>query len=291
MVLFDKTQLSERSEKMEQQNDKLKDAALAVTEAGAETLLNNLPSLSGALAGAGLQGAAAVVADGVIGAVAPGIFGAVLGYRARRSERNLVTFVSELAEHIDVVNERLSRLEEKQEEKFSKGVYRDALLDCIIDENETAKVAHGVNAFINVMGEQDIDDSFVLTLFDDLSRLNRLDIRVLNLYGNSYLTGIGIDDDYSKLISEEGIDESQCRVIRQKLCRFGLLESRNEEKRDKNLKTVQDSLAELIKQLSSNRAKKLKAPHYQKLSLSDSYKITPLGNRYLRMIRPVDCSE
>ncbi len=271
--------------------EKAKDASLAIAESGVDTLLDNLPELSGALAQAGLHGAASVVADGVVGAVVPGVFGAVMGYKVRRFEKNVIELVSELSTNMDKVNERLDRLEENQRKKFSDGVYRDAFLDSIIDENEPDKVAYSVNAFINAMGEGNVSDSFMLALFDDLSRLSRLDIRVLRLYGSSYLTGIQVDDDYERLMSEEGIDESQYRSIREKLRRFGLLQSKNEEKREKNLELVQDTLAELIKQLGSGKPKKVQVPKYKQISSFDSYGITSLGNKYLRMIKPVADSE
>lgn len=271
--------------------EKVKDASLAIVESGTETVLDNLPKLSGALAQADLHGAASVVADGVVGAVAPGVFGAVMGYKVRRFERNVIELISELSSSMDKVNERLDRLDENQRRKFSEGMYRDAFLDSIVNENEPEKVAYCVRAFINAMGEEGISDSFMVALFDDLSRLSRLDIRVLNLHVGGYLFDNQVDDDYSRLITEEGIDESQYRSIRQKLCRFGLLQSRNEEKREQNLEEVQEVLADLVKQLSSNKPKKLKALKCQRITHSDSYAITPLGRRYLRMMRQVNESE
>lgn len=271
--------------------EKAKDASLAIVESGTETVLDNLPKLSGALARAGLHGAASVVADGVVGAVAPGVFGAVMGYKVRRFERNIIELISELSANMDEVNNRLNQLEESQRKKFSDGMYCDVFLDSIVNENEPEKVACCVHAFINAMGEESISDSFMVALFDDLSRLSRLDIRVLNLHAGEYLFDNQVDDDYSRLIVEEGIDESQYRSIRQKLCRFGLLQSKNEEKREQNLEEVQEVLADLVKQLSSNKPKKLKAPKYQRITHSDSYAITPLGRRYLRMMRRVDESE
>lgn len=215
--------------------EKVKDASLAIVESGTETVLDNLPKLSAALTQAGLHGAASVVADGVVGAVAPGVFGAVMGYKVRRFERNVIELISELSASMDKVNERLNRLDENQRRKFSEGMYRDAFLDSIVNENEPEKVVYCVHAFINAMGEEGVSDSFMVALFDDLSRLSRLDIRVLNLHGGSYFTEGRTDDDYNRLISEERIDESQYRSIRQKLCRFGLLQSKNEEKREQNL--------------------------------------------------------
>lgn len=268
--------------------EKVKDASLAIVESGTETVLDNLPKLSAALTQAGLHGAASVVADGVVGAVAPGVFGAVMGYKVRRFERNVIELISELSASMDKVNERLNRLDENQRRKFSEGMYRDAFLDSIVNENEPEKVVYCVHAFINAMGEEGVSDSFMVALFDDLSRLSRLDIRVLNLHGGSYFTEGRTDDDYNRLISEEGIDESQYRSIRQKLCRFGLLQSKNEEKREQNLEEVQEVLAELIKKINTNKIKKLHDPKYQRITSSDSYAITPLGRRYLRMMRQVD---
>lgn len=167
-------------------------------------------------------------------------------------------------------------------------MYRDAFLDSIVNENEPEKVVYCVHAFINAMGKEGVSDSFMVALFDDLSRLSRLDIRVLNLHGGSYFTEGRTDDDYNRLISEEGIDESQYRSIRQKLCRFGLLQSKNEEKREQNLEEVQEVLAEFIKKININKIKKLHDPKYQRITSSDSYAITPLGRRYLRMMRQVD---
>ena len=121
--------------------EKVKDASLAIVESGTETVLDNLPMLSAALTQAGLHGAASVVADGVVGAVAPGVFGAVMGYKVRRFERNMIELVSELSANMDKVNNRLNQLEESQRKKFSDGMYRDVFLDSIVNENEPEKVA------------------------------------------------------------------------------------------------------------------------------------------------------
>ena len=113
-------------------------------------------------------------------------------------------------------------------------------------------------------------------------------MRVLRLHGSPFIIGYEVDDDWARLLSEEGIDDLQYRSIREKLCRFGLLQSKNEEKRDKNLNEVQECLVELVKQLSSKKAPKIpKEPKIQKLSISDSFSITSMGNRYLRLMGPV----
>lgn len=264
------------------------DAASAAIEAGAEAIADNLPVLAEVARGAGLEGPAALLADGVVGAIAPRAFGFITAYKMSRAERNVALLIGELSQKLGVVNRRLEALESSERDKFTEGKYRDAFLDSIVDEIEEDKVRVSVNAFLNLMGEANVADSQALTLFDDLTRLSSLDLRVLRLHGDPCNIGYDSHDDLRTLMAEERLDESQYRAIREKLCRFGLLNSKNEEKRDNNLESVQKCLAELIKQLSSPKSAKLpKAPKIQKLSSSDSYKISSLGNRYLRLMGPV----
>lgn len=263
------------------------DLAATGTETIAETTADNLPLLASAIHDAGFQGAASILADGVIGAVAPGALGLVFGYRMRRVERNLVTLINELSANRDIVNDRLDSLEAAVRAKYTNGSYRDAFLDSVVDENEPEKVSRNVNAFINCMAHSNAGDSFVLTLFDDLSRLNRLDIRILKLHYYNPITGHMIDDSFDRLIQEEGIYYGEYGTIREKLCRLGLLESKNEEKREKNLKAVQDAVSELLSQLDKKNPKIPKPPKLQRINSSDSYSITSLGRRYLELIRPV----
>lgn len=263
------------------------DAAIATAESASETTFNNLPMLASAVGEAGLQGAASLLADGIVGAVAPGVLGAVMNYRLKRMERNIIVLIDEMASNLEIVNDRLNALDYDTRSKFTSGKYRDAFLDSVINENESETVARNVNAFVNLMGRESISDSFALTLFDDLARLNRLDIRVLKLHYHNPITNYEVDDDYFRLTTEEDIDDSQYRAIREKLCRLGLLCSKNEEKREKNLEATHETLTELLKQLSSKSPKLPKPPKIQKVSMSDSYSITSLGRQYLELIRPV----
>ena len=263
------------------------DFAATSAEAVAETAADNLPLLASAIHDAGFQGAASILADGVVGAIAPGALGFVFGYRMKRTERNLITLINKMSSNIEIVNERLDSLETTVRDKFTNGSYRDAFLDSVVDENEPEKVSRNVNAFINCMAHGNASDSFILTLFDDLSRLNRLDIRVLKLHYHNSITGHIVDDSFDRLIQEEGIDYSEYRTIREKLCRLGLLESKNEEKREKNLEAVQDAVNELLSQLGKKNPKIPKPPKLQRINTSDSYSITSLGRRYLELIRPV----
>ncbi|MEI3376419.1 MAG: hypothetical protein V8R08_01020 [Coriobacteriales bacterium] len=161
----------------------------------------------------------------------------------------------------------------------------------MINENEPKKVSQRVNAFVNLMAQENPSDSFVLTLFDDLSRMSELDVRVLKLHYHNPFVESDPDDDYFRLITEEGIDDAQYRIIREKLCRLGLLSSKNEEKREKNLEATQKAVTELLKQLDKKNPKWPRPPRIQKTMHSDSFSITSLGRHYLDLIRPISESQ
>lgn len=267
--------------------DAVADAEIAAIDTGAEVVADNLPVLAGLAQQIGLDGTASILADSTLGVIAPRTLGFVMSYKMNRAERNVSLLIYELSNKMDEVNRRLGALESARRNKFVGGVYQEAFLDSIVDEAK-GKVRLCVKAFLNLMGEDGASDGFALTLFDDLARLNVLDLRVLRLHGYSFLTGYENNDDLGTLMVEEGLDESHYRAIREKLCGFGLLESKNEEKREKNLDEVQKCLTELIKQLSSAKNTKLpKPPRSQGMTRGDSYAISSLGVRYLRLIGQV----
>lgn len=272
---------------LERAKETAADATSATVEASVEVALDNLPVLAAAMREAGLQGAANILADSIVGAVAPGALSLVVNYRLNRMQRNVRYLIDELASNPDVVNGRLDALEPVVRSKFVEGPYRDAFLDSVVNENESEKVFQSVNAFVNLMDQENPSDSFVLTFFDDLSRMSMLDVRVLKLHYRNPLTGFEPEDDCLKLTTEEGVDDGQYRIVREKLCRLGLLGSRNEEKREKNLEATQEVVAELLKQLDKKNPRLPKPPRIQRISRSDSFFITSLGRHYLELIRPV----
>ncbi|MEI3376420.1 MAG: hypothetical protein V8R08_01025 [Coriobacteriales bacterium] len=99
------------------------DTASAATESSIEVALDNMPALASAMNDAGLQGAASILADGVVGAVAPGVLGFVVSYRLNRMQRNIKHLIRELASNLDIVNNRLDSLEPMIRDKFVEGSY------------------------------------------------------------------------------------------------------------------------------------------------------------------------
>jgi len=256
-------------------------------EVGASVFLENLPELSTEVAGImGNEALGATIqslAGGVLGAVAPAFLGIKLSFQQKRFERNMVKMVSSINKNHEIMAQRLDNLEAEVRQKFINGPYRDVLLDNIISENQEQKVQDNINGFINLMGVENPNDDIVFTFFHTLSQMNELDIRVLRLYRPTF----DMDESHENFLDvmrEERIDETQYNFIREKLCRLGMLHSKNEERRDENLDILGKTLNELIKQLYSKKPKEVKAPRLNRITRTESYRITFLGRQYLSFI-------
>lgn len=264
------------------------DLAGAALEAGTASFLDNLPELGTAAAGIiGNEAVSTVVqtlTSGLLGAVAPSLFGVKLSFQQRRFERNIVKMLGTVAQKQDIIEQRLNQLEPEVRQKFMNGPYRDVLFDNIIAENQEQKVQDNINGYINLMGLENPNDDVIFTFFHTLSQMNELDIRVLKLYRPSYEKDEEDCENYMDVMREENIDESQYNFIRQKLCRLGMLDSKNEANRDENLDILGKTLTELIKQLNSKAPKVVREPKLKKIPRSESYSITPLGRQYLNFI-------
>lgn len=267
-----------------------KDISVSVADAICEEGAGHVPEIASFVSELAFDGAALTVADGILGALVPGAYAAVQGYKMRRTERNIRTALFELRRSMDEINARLEMLEEQDRCKYSGG-YRDAYLDTIVDENQEEKVRCCTWAFVNSMGVSESNEDMFFTLFGDLADLNMLDIRTLRLYKPVYLADVGGGDDPITLMREEGIDDAQYRFVREKLARFGLLSRNNDLKREKNQASLQETVIELVKQQSAKKPKAVKLPRFERVNSSDSYKITSLGCKYLQMLeRPSSSS-
>lgn len=260
----------------------------ASLEVGTSMLLENLPELGAEVAGIiGNEAVSTVIqslAGGLLGAIAPAFLGIKMSFQQKRFERNMTKMVGFICQKQAVIEERLNLLAPEVRQKFIDGPYRDVLLDNIISENQEQKVQDNINGFINLMGVEDPNDDIVFTFFHTLSELNELDIRVLRLYRPYFEKDEENQESFTDVLEDENIDYSQYNFIREKLCRLGMLYSKNEEKRDKNLDVLGETLTELIKQLYSKNPKQVKSPKIQKIFRTESYRITTLGRQYLEFI-------
>lgn len=260
----------------------------AMLEVGTATILDNLSELGIAAAGIIENEAVGTVVktltSGLLGAVAPSLLGVTLSFQQKRFERNMVKMLNAVVQKQGIIEQRLNQLEPEVRQKFIDGPYRDVLFDNIIAENQEQKVQDNINGYINLMGPENPNDDVVFTFFHTLSQMNELDIRILRLYRPLY----GVDEEnrenFMDVMREENIDESQYNFIREKLCRLGMLDSKNEANRDENLDVLGKTLTELIKQLYSKKPKEVKAPKLKRITRSESYSLTRLGWQYLTFI-------
>ena len=275
-------------EKVKRAKETAQDLAGATVEVGVTEFLDNLPELG--IAAANIIGNEAVSAaiqtltGGLLGAVAPAFLGVKLSYQQRRFERNMVKMLNAVVQKQDIIEQRLNQLAPDVRQKFIDGPYRDVLFDNIIAENQEQKVQDNINGYINVMGLENPNDDVIFTFFHTLSQMNELDIRILRLYLPTYEKGEEGHETFLDVMREENIDESQYNFIREKLCRLGMLDSKNEANRDENLDILGTTLTELIKQLYSKKPKEVKIPKLKRITRSESYDITRLGRQYLAFI-------
>lgn len=266
----------------------VKDLAGSTLEVGTSLVIENLPEFGAEVAGIiGNEAIGATIqtlTGGLLGAVAPSLLGVKLSFQQKRFERNMIKMVTSLREKQEIIEQRMNQLNPEVQQKFISGPYRDVLLDNIVSENQEQKVQDNINGYINLMGIENPNDDIVFTFFHTLSQMNELDIRILKLYRPTYEMSEEEQESFQDVMRDEDIDQSQYNFIREKLCRLGMLYSKNTEKRDENLDILGEKLTELIKQLHSKKPKEVKAPKLKRITRSESYRITRLGRQYLTFI-------
>lgn len=266
----------------------VKDLAGSTVEVGTSLVIENLPEFGAEVAGIiGNEAIGATIqtlTGGLLGAVAPSLLGVKLSFQQKRFERNMIKMVTSLREKQEIIEQRMNQLNPEVQQKFISGPYRDVLLDNIVSENQEQKVQDNINGYINLMGIENPNDDIVFTFFHTLSQMNELDIRILRLYRPTYEMSEEEQESFQDVMRDEDIDQSQYNFIREKLCRLGMLYSKNTEKKDENLDILGEKLTELIKQLHSKKPKEVKAPKLKRITRSESYRITRLGRQYLTFI-------
>lgn len=150
----------------------------------------------------------------------------------------------------------------------------EALLDNIVDEIQEKLVEYNVNGYINLLKSDHTNIDLGLMFFKTMSQLNDLDIRILKVYSNLGTEGESI----VSICNELDLELNQIQFIKEKLERFGLLQSRHEEMNENNLDAI-------VKYLEKVKKKgDVKVPSLRRVRGTDSYRITSLGRHYLTMI-------
>lgn len=150
-----------------------------------------------------------------------------------------------------------------------------------MDEIQERMVEYNVNGYINLLKSDHTNIDLGLMFFKTMSQLNDLDIRILKVYSNLETDGESI----VSICNELNLEMNQIRFIKEKLERFGLLQSRNEEMNDDNLDRIVKYLEKVKKENRKRNPNDVKVPSLKRVSSSDSYRNTSLGRSYLTMIK------
>ena len=151
-----------------------------------------------------------------------------------------------------------------------------------IDEIQEKKIEYNINGYANILNGSEVNEDFSLTFFKTLAQLNELDIRILRCYAG-YMGDGG--ESVQDICENTGIDYTQVRFVKEKLSRYGLLQSRNEEINDKNMESMVKYMQDVERESHKSKPKDVKVPKLKKLFGTDSYSITMLGRRYLALMQ------
>lgn len=214
----------------------------------------------------------------VVGSVLPVANNILLSFNQHRLERNVL-------KAINIIQSRQTELENRMNELLENNpLYTrqitEALLDNIVDEIQERMVEYNVNGYINLLRSDHTNIDLGLMFFKTMSQLNDLDIRILKVYSNLGTEGESI----VSICNELDLELNQIQFIKEKLERFGLLQSRNEEMNDDNLDKIVKYLEKVKRENRKKNPNDVKVPSLKRVSGADSYRITSLGRHYLTMI-------
>lgn len=214
----------------------------------------------------------------VIESVLPVANNVLLSYKQHCLERNVLNALNNVQNRQTELENRMKGLLENNSAFITQ--ITEALLDNIVDEIQEKMVEYNVNGYINLLKSDHTNIDLGLMFFKTMSQLNDLDIRILKVYSNLKTDGESI----VSICNELNLELNQIRFIKEKLERFGLLQSRNEEINENNLEMIVKYLEKVKKENRKRNPDDVKVTSLKRVSASDSYRITPRGRHYLTMI-------
>lgn len=210
--------------------------------------------------------------EGVVGAIVPGMAGAMVAYKQKRAEQMLEKFMIETKKRQGDLEEKLLKLDVDKVNEIT-GKYFGIVTGYVKDEVQEEKIKYLVNGFINLSSFENINEDFVLTYYDTLKTLRMVDIGVLKYYGEL------IQQSYTEVTNELNIEYEQYDAIREKLARLGLFTTKRDEAEDnlyENLINMQNYLGDLAKN------KKASLKKFKRADKKDSYTISKFGREFIR---------
>ncbi len=263
---------------MGERKTKIKDLVAAGKDEVVAAVIESdaFPELIKDIADVALSEGTATMIGGVMGALAPRLNGVFLSYKENRFERNVLKTIELMNSRIVEIDKKLSALSEQVRERF-QNEYSGWFLNNIYEEKQESKIKYHVDGFIGMM-EESVSEDTMLMFMDTLNQLTTLDIRVLSLYCFQN------DDTILDVMREFNVDDGELNVSKEKLARFGLLERKNDIQRDNNIDMVVEYLVKLNKESKKKNPTTVRLPSIKKIPHSESYKITTLGNTFLKRL-------
>lgn len=247
-------------------------------EVGKEVVEKLLPAVIQEAASFLFDKGVGMLACEIVGSVLPVANNVLLSYKQHRLERNVLNA-------LNIVQNRQTEIEYKMNELLENNrafitQVTEALLDNIVDEIQEKLVEYNVNGYINLLKSDHTNIDLGLMFFKTMSQLNDLDIRILKVYSNLGTEGESI----VSICNELDLEPNQIQFIKEKLERFGLLQSRHEEMNDDNLDNIVKYLEKVKRENRKKNPNDVKVPNLKRVRGTDSYRITSLGRHYLTLI-------
>lgn len=210
--------------------------------------------------------------DGVVGSAVPGVVNAMLAYKQRQLERNMILFMelSKAREH--ELNERLNRLEESRIAEI-KNTYFGIASDYAIRTIQTEKINYIVNGFVSITESDNPSEDVILMYFDMLDQLTLLDLKVLISYTAA--------DTLESTQDEFGVKHEELKMVRGKLNRLGLIQTPAEE----NYEEVYRNVVQITSVLNDFFAGKSVRPKFSRLSKFRNIRLTPFAKEFLEFFK------
>lgn len=257
-------------------NDRIKDLIdSAKGEIGNILLEEAAPGIVEEAAKEVLKGTALEIVSQGAGLVIPGVGNMVLSYKQKRMERNIEKFLEKIVLRQDELNKKLETLEKEQIKRFGNDCF-GLVADYVLNVRQEEKIDYIVNGFVNLSGDQDVGLDKIMIFYDALDQLSMLEIRTLKVYYTNRFIGCDYEDSIVQIMEDYKMDNSQMRMIKEKLERLGLVENRNEDIIRENIQNMANYLEDINKGKKKPKLKRL-----NKIRNTDSYKITSFGNRFI----------
>ena len=220
-----------------------------------------------------LKGTVVESATGFLTAASPRIGGFMIAYQQKRWERNWECYIMQIVERQAEINKRLDELDDTKKNAVKQQFF-PLVSDYVQNEKQKEKIELIVNGFVNIASGINNQEDTVIMFYDTLEQLSMLELKVFGTYTPATLSQGSAVTIYDVMV-EYDIDQSQVALIKEKLARLGLLESKNDIDMDNNNKEVFKYIQAVVK------GKKVKEPKLKTINRSESYKITTYGRRFL----------